>query len=130
MSRTPADDPSAERRAAYRRGRTAEAYAAWLLRLKGYRIVARGYRCPVGEVDIIARRGGLLVAVEVKLRPSLAEAAEAVAPRQRQRIVRAMDHFMAHNPTVARCDLRFDAVLLAPRRRPRHIADAWRPDTA
>jgi len=130
MRRTPAEDPSAERRAAYRRGRIAEACAAWLLRFKGYRILARGYRCAVGEVDIIARRGGLLVAVEVKLRPSLDAAAEAVAPRQRQRIVRAMGDYMARHPAVAHCDLRFDAILLAPRRRPRHIADAWRPDAA
>lgn len=128
MNRTPGDRAADERRAAYRRGRVAETCAAMLLRLKGYRILARGYRCAVGEVDIIARRGALLVAVEVKRRPSLAEAAEAVAPRQRQRIARAMGDFVARTPAVAGCDLRFDAILLAPRRWPQHIADAWRPD--
>lgn len=115
------------RRAAYRRGLGAEARAALLLRVKGYRIVARGYRCPAGEIDIVARRGAVLVAVEVKARATQTAAAEAIDPRQRNRIERALGVFLAHNPAHAGCDIRFDAILLSPRRWPRHIADAWRP---
>ena len=126
---TPASgrDRSAVRRAAYRRGRGAEVCAALLLRAKGYRIVARGYRCPAGEIDIIARRGRVLVAVEVKARTSVAAAAEAIEPRQRRRITRALTDFIARNAAYAACDIRFDAILVAPWWRPQHIVDAWRP---
>lgn len=115
------------RRAAYRRGRWAETHAALLLRAKGYRIVARGYRCPAGEIDIIARRGTVLVAVEVKARATLATAAEAIDQRQRSRIERALSIFTAQKPDYSACDIRFDAILISPWRWPRHIADAWRP---
>ncbi len=127
MTPTPDGGRAAVRRAAYRRGRRAEWRAALLLRAKGYRIVARGYRCRAGEIDIVARRGRLLVAVEVKARAHLADAAEAIDPRQRRRIANALADFIARNASHADCDIRFDAVLLAPRRWPRHIADAWRP---
>lgn len=126
---TPAPDKPgvAVRRAAYRRGRSAEGRAAWLLRAKGYRIAARGYRCRVGEIDIVARRGRVIVAVEVKARATLTAAADAISHRQRARIGRALSDFLAHNPQYAGCDIRFDAILVLPRRWPRHIVDAWRP---
>lgn len=116
----------AARRRAYGRGRRAESLAAWWLRLKGYRIVARDFRVPVGEVDLIARRGAVLAVVEVKARDSLHAAGEAVAPRQRRRIARAAAAFVQRRPELAPLDLRFDVVLVAPRRLPRHLADAWR----
>lgn len=127
MTNAPGDGRSGVRRAAYRRGRRAEWRAALLLRAKGYRIIARGYRCHAGEIDIIARRGRVLVAVEVKARPTMADAAEAINHRQRSRIARALSDFVSRNHDHAGCDIRFDAVLLAPQRWPRHIADAWRP---
>lgn len=115
------------RRAAYRRGRGAEFRAALLLRAKGYRVVARGFRCSAGEIDIIARRGRLLVAVEVKARATLATAAEAIDRRQRHRIERALSIFIAQYRDYSTFDIRFDAILIAPWRWPRHIVDAWRP---
>ncbi len=75
------------RRRAYGRGRRAETLAAWWLRLKGYRILARGFRVASGEIDLIARRGRVLVHVEVKARASLEEAREALTPRQRTGII-------------------------------------------
>ena len=65
------------RRKAWRWGRLAESAAAALLRLKGFRILARGYKVPVGEIDIVARRGRLVLFVEVKARPSADAANEA-----------------------------------------------------
>jgi putative endonuclease len=127
MTSAPGDQGSAGRRAAYKRGRNAEWRAALLLRAKGYRIVARGYRCRAGEIDIVARRGTVLVAVEVKTRADLTAAAEAINPHQRMRIARAMSDFTARNRNFAGCDIRFDAILMAPRRWPHHIVDAWRP---
>jgi putative endonuclease len=122
--------PARERRAAERRGRGAEDVAAWLLRLKGYRILARHLRTPVGEIDLIARRGRVLALIEVKTRTSRDLAAGAISPRQRQRIARAGEAFLARRPDLADLELRFDALLLAPRRWPRHVVDAWRLEDA
>ena len=119
-----------KRRRAYGRGRRAEALAAWWLRLKGYRILARDFRVPSGEIDLIARRGRVLAFVEVKARPGLDEARAAVLPRQRRRIERATAVFLQRNPVLSGLDLRFDVVLLAPKRRPHHIEDAWRVEEA
>ncbi len=113
------------RRKAYGRGRRAEALAAWWLRLKGYRILARGFRVAAGEIDLIARRGRQLALVEVKARPSLEQAGAALLPRQRERIARAAEVFLQRHPGLAGLDLRFDVVLLAPGRLPRHLANAW-----
>ncbi len=114
------------RRRAWRRGRRAETLCVWLLRLKGYRILARGFRVPVGEIDIIARRGRVLAMIEVKARASRDLAAEAITPRQRDRIQRAAAAYLAQNPRLAGLGVRFDAMLLEPRRPPTHIVDAWR----
>lgn len=121
-----AGPPNRRRQAAYARGRGAERWAAWWLRLKGFRILAQGFRVPQGEVDLIARRGDLVVFVEVKRRHALDSAAAAIGGRQRERIRRAAEAFLQRHPPLAGCRLRFDAVLLTPRRPPRHLADAWR----
>jgi putative endonuclease len=117
----------ARRRAAQQRGMDAEWLAALWLRLKGYRIVARDLRTPVGQVDLVARRGRVLAIVEVKQRADLRTAAESLGIRQQRRLSAAAEAVRALDPTYARLDLRFDLVLLVPGRRPRHVADAWRP---
>ena len=115
------------RQRAWRQGRRGEALAAWWLRLKGYRILARGLRTPVGEIDLVARRGRVLAMVEVKRRDQAATALEAIGPRQQSRIVRAAKLYLQRNRSLAGLDLRFDSVVILPGRLPRHIADAWRP---
>ncbi len=119
---------AARRRGAYRTGRWAEGLCAALLRLKGYRIVARGFRLPVGEIDIVARKSDVLVCVEVKARRNLREATEALTPHQRRRIVRAAEAFIAGRDEFAALGVRFDVMLVTPRRLPRHIKDAFRPE--
>lgn len=114
------------RRAAQRRGQRGECLAAWWLRLKGYRILERQIRLGPGEIDLIVKRGRTLAFVEVKRRATLAAAAEAIRPRQRWRIARAAEHYLVFYPDCSTLDLRFDALLLAPRRLPRHIKAAWR----
>lgn len=116
------------RRRAWVRGRRAEAVAALWLRLKGYRILARDFRSPVGEIDLVARRGSVLAIVEVKARPGMAEAGEAISPRQRSRIRNAAIAFLQRHPSLGTLDLRFDAVLVVPGRWPRHLTDAWRDE--
>lgn len=112
--------------AARRRGRHAETVAAWLLRLKGFRILARDQRFRLGEIDLVARRGGLVIFVEVKARRDLALAAEAVKPRQQQRIARAARAYLALRPELGGMAQRFDVVLIGRGLWPRHVPDAWR----
>jgi putative endonuclease len=114
------------RHAAQRWGRWAESLAAWRLRLAGYRVVARNFRSPVGEIDLVVRRGRVLAFVEVKTRLLLADAAEAIRPAQQARIRNAAAAFLARHPALAELDLRFDAVLVPPGRLPQHLPDAWR----
>jgi putative endonuclease len=125
MSVRPDNGPRPERQAAFRLGLSAEARAAAVLIAKGYRIAARRWRSTAGEIDIVARRGRLLVFVEVKARARLDAAAEAVTDRQRRRIVAAAEAWLASHPDDAFCDIRFDAILIAPRSWPRHIAAAF-----
>lgn len=107
------------------RGRRAELLAALALRLRGYRVLARRWRSPVGEIDLIVARGRTIAFVEVKARDSLDAAAESVSPHQRRRVARAAAHFLAGRPRLADRDLRFDVVLVAPGRWPRHVPAAW-----
>lgn len=119
---------SNERRAAVGRGRRGESRALWLLRLKGYRILARDLRTPAGEIDIVARRGRTLAMIEVKWRDSWEDAAVAVTPRQQARIAAAARLFLARHVRHAHCVVRFDVMLVTPRRWPRHVVNAWQVD--
>ena len=116
------------RRRAQRRGRLAEWLCLWHLRLRGWQILARGWRCPAGEIDILARRGRVLAVIEVKSRAEFATAASALTPRQRRRITRAAEAFLLQRSDLVGLDLRFDLMLVAPLRLPRHWRGAWRAD--
>ena len=108
----------------HKQGHLAEFLAAWMLRLKGYRILKRRYKTPVGEIDLIAARGWTLVAVEVKYRASFLNAGEAITPKQRKRIEMALSLYLRHLRWTPD-NIRFDAVLLIPYKWPKHIANAW-----
>lgn len=111
--------------ARYRAGRMAERFAKYYLRLKGYKILAERYRSPVGEVDLIAQRGGLIVFVEVKYRLSIDDAAFSLLPRQKNRIAKAALFWLAKQSLTDDRDCRFDVILLAPFAWPRHIHNAF-----
>jgi putative endonuclease len=113
------------RQIAFRFGLSAESRAAAFLIAKGYRIVARRFRTPVGEIDLVARRGGVLVFVEVKARETFDAAAEAIGKRQQRRIVAAAQSWLAAHPDDVVRDMRFDVVLVVPRRLPHHIMAAF-----
>ena len=117
----------ARRRRAWRRGLWAEAICATVLRLRGYRIVERRLRSPAGEIDILARRGDVLAVIEVKARADFVAAAEAIKARQKERLIRAAGWVLSTRPGLAALTVRFDVMLVAPWRLPRHILDAWRP---
>ena len=114
-----------ERVAAFRTGLSAESRAAAFLMAKGYRILARRFRTPHGEIDIVAKRRNLIAFVEVKARGSLDEAAFAVTPRQQARIIDAAQGWLVAHPEHADFDLRFDVILIAPRHLPRHLLAAF-----
>jgi putative endonuclease len=121
----PEKQASPERVAAFQAGLSAESRAAALLMAKGYRILAKRFRTPHGEIDLVAKRRNLLAFVEVKARASLDEAAYAVTPRQQARIINAAQAWLVAHPDHAELELRFDAILIAPRRLPRHLLAAF-----
>ena len=117
--------PRPEKLAAFGLGISAESRAAAWLIAHGYRIIARRFKSPMGEIDIIAARRFTLIFVEVKARATLDAAAEAVTERQKQRIAAAAEIWLASNPMPAIRDMRFDAILVAPGKLPRHIPGAF-----
>ena len=117
--------PSTERQAAFRTGLSAESRAAVMLIAKGFRILSRRWKSPAGEIDIVARRRGLLVFVEVKARARLDDAAWSVTGRQRARIAAAAEAWLATYGDANIRDIRFDAMLVAPGRIPVHIPAAF-----
>jgi putative endonuclease len=111
--------------AAFKLGLSAESRAAMFLTAKAYRILARRWKTPFGEIDIIARRRHTLVFVEVKARATLEEAVEAVTERSKQRIVNAAELWLAHRPNDGKGDIRFDVVVVTPGKIPHHIPNAF-----
>ena len=111
--------------AAFGLGISAESRAAAWLIAHGYRILARRWKSPLGEIDIIAARRYTLIFVEVKARANLDDAAEAVTQRQKQRIAAAAEIWLSQNPDYADFNMRFDAILVAPGKFPRHIPAAF-----
>lgn len=117
----------AVRRAAEARGRWAEDAAALYLRFTGHAILARRTKTPVGEVDLIVRKGDVLGFVEVKQRRSERAALEAVTDRNWLRISRAAEHWAARRPHYGKLNWRYDLVAVTPWRLPKHYRDYWRP---
>jgi putative endonuclease len=121
----PEKEASPARVAAFQTGLSAESRAAVFLMAKGYRILTKRFRTPHGEIDLVAKRRNLLAFVEVKARATLDEAAYAVTPRQQARIINAAQAWLVAHPDYAEFELRFDAILIAPRRLPRHLLAAF-----
>jgi len=121
----PRPQPELHRVAAFRLGLSAESRAAMLLMAKGYRIAARRFKTPFGEIDIVARRRNALVFVEVKARDGADEAAEAVTERGKRRILSAAELWLAHHPADVQRFIRFDVILVTPGKIPRHMTNAF-----
>ncbi len=117
--------PSPKRVAAFQTGISAESRACVYLIAKGYRILARRFKTPHGEIDIVARRRGLLAFIEVKARATLDDAAYSVTPQQQARIVNAAQMWLSTHDDHAQLDMRFDVVLIAPKSLPRHLMAAF-----
>lgn len=109
----------------YQKGLISEAIAVLLLLLKGYRILKWRYQTPLGEIDLIACRRGLLVIVEVKGRSNRVIQGDFVSSWQRRRIENALLLFLKSYRVPYR-GVRFDLLLVFPYQWPKHIKDAWR----
>lgn len=118
-------DAAARRRNSYRRGHRSEWLAALALTAKGYRILARRYRTKLGEIDLIARRGDLVLIVEVKARRTLVEAMEAIRRESERRIEGAADIWLSRQPDYGRLSVRFDMVAVLPWRWPVHVENVF-----
>jgi putative endonuclease len=114
------------RKIAEKRGRRGEAFARFWLRLQGWRIVARRVKSARGEVDLIARRGRTVLFVEVKWRSTVIERDRAIDAYRLRRVAAAVES-IAHRYMREGDNPRIDVLLLAPRRWPRHIVNAWQP---
>ncbi len=113
-----------KRQRAEKRGRRGETIAAWYLRLKGYRILNRRVRTPRGEIDLIARRGRIIAFIEVKMRNTPQELAFAIDERRLARVAAATES-VAHSYATRGENVRIDVILIARRRWPQHIENAW-----
>ena len=111
------------------KGHFAEKVACFYLMMKGWWpvrlnfVVGRG--TGAGEVDLIMKRGKTLIFVEVKYRPTLVQAMEAISIQNQVRVAKTSAVFLQKNPNYQKCQVRYDALLLAPGRWPRHIPNAW-----
>ncbi|MEM9422275.1 MAG: YraN family protein [Pseudomonadota bacterium] len=118
---------SLKRKTAEAAGRRAETYAAVLLTLKGYRILARRFRCDLGEIDLIAKRGRLIIFVEVKARPTHNEGLWAISESAEARISAAATLWQARFGRGFAGTYRYDVITVV-NGWPKHHPDAWRPD--
>lgn len=107
------------------KGLLAELKAKFYLRSCGYIILTERFKTPLGEIDIVAKKGNTVVFVEVKLRRTLDDAAEAVHAKNQSRVRNAAELYLQKYPEYNGCELRFDALVMAPRAWPRHIENAW-----
>ena len=123
--RSPSKPKTPERRAAETFGRHGEWLAAWVLRFKGYRIREMRVKTKVGEIDIVAERFGVTAFVEVKTRTRATGDFDPLLAVDRGRIIRAAHMYVARHPAIAERTLRFDIILLAPGKWPRHLVNAF-----
>ena len=122
-------DRSQRGRDADRRGRAAEDAAAAALERDGWTLLGQRLRTKAGEIDLAAQKDGLLALVEVKARPRLTDAAQAVTARQRGRLLAAAEILLAEHPDWGPEGVRFDLLLVDAAGRVRRIADAFRAET-
>lgn len=115
-----------KRQLAERHGREGERRAAFWLRAKGWRILAERVKTARGEIDLIAKRGGVVAFVEVKWRNRGADLDLAIDEHRLARVAAAVE-CVAHDYATDGEDIRVDVILLAPGALPRHIPNAWMP---
>ncbi|WP_271438745.1 YraN family protein [Pontixanthobacter luteolus] len=115
-----------KRQIAEQSGRDGERRAAMWLRMKGWSILGQRIKTPLGEIDLIARRGGVVAFIEVKWRKKAVDLDHAIDEYRLRRVASAVEA-VAHKYAADGEDIRVDVILLAPGAFPRHIVNAWQP---
>ncbi|MCB2087371.1 MAG: YraN family protein [Sphingomonadaceae bacterium] len=115
-----------KRQRAEQQGREGERRAALWLQAQGWRILDRRRKTPLGEIDLIAKRGAIVAFVEVKWRRKAEDLDHAIDEYRLRRVAAAVEA-VAHEYAANGEDIRIDVLLLAPRSLPRHIVNAWQP---
>jgi len=110
---------------AYRKGLMAEFLCAFYLMIKGYKIIEYRYKTKMGEIDLIARKKDTIVFIEVKARPNIQKASEAISEKQKMRLNHAASLFLSGKTSLSHCYSRFDVMLIVPWRLPIHITNAF-----
>ena len=113
---------------AYRRGKWAEYLSIMWLVVTGHRILAHRLRTALGEIDILACKNSILMAIEVKARPTFDQALESLTRRQCRRIERALAWYLMSKPHLYYDQIRFD-IMMVSKWRLRHLKNAWSMDT-
>lgn len=114
-----------KKQSGHQKGMTAETVAALYLRVKGYKILERRFRTHLGEIDIIAKRYGVIAFIEVKLRGTHEDAMEAVHRVNQDRVRRAAELYLSRHIAYTVFETRFDALVMAPGKLPQHIMNAF-----
>lgn len=114
-----------KRQRANRWGYWAEYLAAISLILKGYRILTMRYKTKLGEIDLIAKKGDLIVMVEVKARKTVSEAVDSVSNEGKRRIENAADLWLAKQKNAHLLSMRFDIIAVRPWKWPTHFENAF-----
>lgn len=99
-------------RRSYRLGVRAEATVRAALVRDGWAVLCQRVRTGAGEVDLVAEKAGVLAIIEVKARPTLADAAAALLPRQRTRLLAAAEILLAEHPDWGKAGVRFDVLVV------------------
>lgn len=120
---------ASKKQQAFLRGLHAESMVGVYMMLRGCKILARRYKTPVGEIDLIARRGKTILFVEVKARANKAQALEAVHVQAQGRIIRAAQYFISQHPRYNSYAMRFDVAAFCPPFRVHYLDNAWQGHT-
>jgi putative endonuclease len=110
---------------AYRRGIRAEIIAGLYLTLTGWRVLAWRWKCPLGEIDLVAKNGKVITFIEVKARQNEQSALDSITAHQWRRISNAADIFMSQQRQYADCSWRIDAIIIVPRQWPKRFKYMW-----
>jgi putative endonuclease len=110
-------------------GMSAEDAACAALGRDGWAVLGRRVRTEAGELDILAERDGVLAIAEVKARPTLADAAAALSPRQQARLLAAAEIVLAQHPEWGLNGVRFDLLVVDAAGAVRRISDAFRVES-
>ena len=119
-------EKQSDKRSGWRKGYFAEEFCRLYLLLHGYKILAHRYKTPLGEIDLIARRGKQIAFIEVKARKTSRDGSEAVQEKSMRRIGNAAKLYLSAHPKMNSCDMRFDVMVVTSFwKRPVWYKNAW-----